>query len=146
MNMNFGSSMPGMGGMSGRKGLQAPNTHTTSPIVTGTTVLAIKYNEGVMMAADTLASYGSLARYKDVRRIQKVGEHCLIGASGEMSDFQSLQEMLVNMHQEDVNSDDGYTKTPSEYFHYLRAIMYQRRNKFNPLWNQLLLGMMQWPC
>lgn len=94
-----------------------------------------------MMAADTLASYGSLARYKDVRRIQKVGEHCLIGASGEMSDFQSLQEMLANMHQEDVNSDDGYTKTPSEYFHYLRAIMYQRRNKFNPLWNQLLLGM-----
>ena len=36
-----------------------------------------------MMAADTLCSYGSLARYKDVRRIQQVGKCTLIGASGK---------------------------------------------------------------
>jgi len=35
-----------------------------------------------MMAADTLCSYGSLARYKDVRRLQQVGTSTLIGASG----------------------------------------------------------------
>lgn len=61
---------------------------TTSPIVTGTTVLGMKYKGGVMLAADTLASYGSMARYKDVRRIRQVGESTLIGASGEISDFQ----------------------------------------------------------
>ena len=37
-------------------------------------MIGIKYQGGVMLAADTLASYGSLARYKDVRRIQKIGE------------------------------------------------------------------------
>ena len=58
-----------------------PTKHTTQPIVTGTTVIGIKYNGGVMLAADTLASYGSLARYKDVRRLQKVGDNTLIGAS-----------------------------------------------------------------
>lgn len=117
-----------------------PTTHTQQPIVTGTTVIGLKYNEGVMLAADTLASYGSLARYKDVRRIKKIGEQTLVGASGEMSDFQSITEMLENMNQHDINEDDGYTRTPSEYFNYLRAVLYQRRGKGNPLWNQLLVA------
>lgn len=37
-----------------------------SPIVTGATVVGLKYKDGVILAADTLASYGSEARYKDV--------------------------------------------------------------------------------
>jgi len=121
-------------------GPMAPTTRTTQPIVTGTTVIGIKYNEGVMLAADTLASYGSLARYKDVRRIKKIGESTLIGGSGEISDFQSVIEMLENMHQEDINEDDGYQKTPSEVYNYLRAVMYQKRNKGNPFWNQFLVA------
>ena len=60
-----------------------PTTHTQQPIVTGTTVIGLKYKDGVMLAADTLASYGSLARYKDVRRLQRIGENTLIGGSGE---------------------------------------------------------------
>ncbi|CAB1103648.1 unnamed protein product [Ectocarpus sp. CCAP 1310/34] len=42
--------------------------YTSQPIVTGTSVLGIK--DGVMLAADTLASYGSLARYKNVERLK----------------------------------------------------------------------------
>mmetsp|Transcript_48526 Transcript_48526/g.35716 ORF Transcript_48526/g.35716 Transcript_48526/m.35716 type:complete len:252 (-) Transcript_48526:51-806(-) len=114
--------------------------HTTSPIVTGTTVLAVKYANGVMLAADTLASYGSLARYTNVRRLKAVGNNTIVGASGEISDFQTISEMLDNMHQDDVNQDDGYFHTPSEYYSYLRTVLYQRRNKFNPLWNQLLVA------
>lgn len=106
-----------------------PTKHTTQPIVTGTTVIGIKYNAGVMLAADTLASYGSLARYKDVRRIQKVGDNTLVGASGELSDFQTIMEMLDGMSQSDINQDDGYTRNPSEIYNYLRAVMYNRRNK-----------------
>ena len=48
--------------------MDPPTTATTRPIVTGTTVLGVKYSGGVMLAADTLASYGSLARYKDMRK------------------------------------------------------------------------------
>eukprot|EP00388_Colpodella_angusta_P044529 GDKK01063192.1.p1 GENE.GDKK01063192.1~~GDKK01063192.1.p1 ORF type:complete len:250 (+),score=41.50 GDKK01063192.1:99-848(+) len=118
----------------------APTTHTTQPIVTGTTVIGIKYNGGVMLAADTLASYGSLARYKDVRRLKQVGENTLIGASGEISDFQTIMEMLDSMNQSDINEDDGYKRSPSEYFNYLRAVLYQKRGKGNPLWNQLLVA------
>jgi len=31
-------------------------------------------------------------------------------------------------------------RTPSEFFNYLRVVTYGRRNKGNPLWNQLLIG------
>lgn len=112
-----------------------PIKHTTQPIVTGTTVIGIKYNGGVMLAADTLASYGSLARYKDVRRLRKVGENTLIGASGEISDFQTVMELLEEMNQSDINEDDGYTRNPSEIHNYLRAIMYNRRNKSTIMMN-----------
>ncbi len=33
------------------------------------------------------------------------------------------------MHQNDVNQDDGYTRTPKEFFNYLRTMLYGRRNK-----------------
>ena len=117
-----------------------PTKRTQQPIVTGSSVLGIKYSGGVMLASDTLASYGSMARYTNVRRIMKVGENGLIGASGEYSDFQSIMESLENMHQFDLNQDDGYSRSPSEIHNYLRATMYQRRNKFNPLWNQLIVA------
>jgi 20S proteasome subunit beta 7 len=35
------------------------------------------------------------------------------------------------MHQSDINQDDGYTRTPKEFFNYLRTMMYNRRNKGN---------------
>ena len=85
-------------------------SHTNSPITTGTTVLGLKYADGVMLASDTLASYGSLARYKDVRRLQKIGSCTIIGGSGEISDFQNILEDLNSMNQNDINQDDGYAR------------------------------------
>lgn len=118
----------------------APRKHTSQPIVTGSTVIGIKYKDGVMLAADTLASYGSMARYKDMRRLSRVGDCTLIGASGEMSDFQAIMKKLDAMDTEDNYQDDGYKRSPSEVFNFLRAVMYQRRNKGDPLWNHLLVG------
>lgn len=73
----------------------APRNRTLQPIVTGTTVIGLKYAGGVMLAADTLASYGSMARYKDFRRLSSVGENTILGASGEMSDFQVSMHVCV---------------------------------------------------
>jgi len=114
-----------------------PSKRTHSPMVTGTSVLGVKYNGGVMLAADTLASYGSLARFKDVTRLNTVGEHTILGAGGEFSDFQAIGEMLEKLHQDDLNANDGFAHSPAELFHYLRAIFYSKRNKFNPLWNEV---------
>lgn len=69
--------------------------HTQQPIVTGTSILALRYKDGIMMASDTLASYGSLSRFMDVRRIVSVeGANSLVGAGGDMSDFQYIQHSI----------------------------------------------------
>ncbi|KAK0187005.1 proteasome endopeptidase complex beta subunit [Armillaria mellea] len=114
--------------------------HTQQPIVTGTSVLAIKYKDGIMMAADNLASYGSLARFKDVKRLQTVGDYTVIGASGDMSDFQYIQTMLDELMVDEFTAADGHSLGPAEIHEYLSQVMYARRSKINPLWNSLLVG------
>ncbi|EAU81717.2 proteasome beta 4 subunit [Coprinopsis cinerea okayama7 len=110
------------------------------PIVTGTSVLAIKYKDGIMMAADNLASYGSLARFKDVPRLQAVGTHTVVGASGDMSDFQYLQKVLDELIVEEFTNADGHSLGAKEIHEYLSQVMYARRSKMDPLWNSLLVG------
>jgi 20S proteasome subunit beta 7 len=75
----------------------APHKATTSPIVTGSSVLALRYRDGVMMAADTLGSYGSMAKFTDLTRLRSVGRSTLIGASGEYSDFQYIMDLLEEL-------------------------------------------------
>ncbi|KAM2709101.1 hypothetical protein EV2_046827 [Malus domestica] len=63
---------------------------TMYPYVTGTSVVALKYTDGILMAADMEGSYGSTLRYKSVERMKLIGKHFLLGASGEISDLQEL--------------------------------------------------------
>ncbi|KAF8638292.1 hypothetical protein AX17_002312 [Amanita inopinata Kibby_2008] len=113
---------------------------TQQPIVTGTSVLGIKYKDGIMIAADNLASYGSLARFKDVERLHPVGNNTVVAAGGDMSDFQYIQKLLDDLIIEEFTEQDGHILGPAEIHEYLSQIMYARRSKINPLWNSLLVG------
>lgn len=62
--------------------------------MTGTSVLGIKFDGGVLLAADTLASYGSLARFDDISRLHQAGSHTCVAAGGDLSDFQELQHLI----------------------------------------------------
>ncbi|KAM7277634.1 hypothetical protein ACFE04_004768 [Oxalis oulophora] len=119
---------------------EADSQRTLSPYVTGTSVVAIKYKDGILMAADMGASYGSTLRYKTLERIKPVGKHSLLGASGEISDFQEILRYLDDLILYDNMWDDGNSLGPKEVHNYLTRMMYNRRNKFNPLWNSLVLG------
>lgn len=113
--------------------------HTLQPIVTGATVIGLKYNGGVLVACDTMASYGGQARYKNVCRMKKVGQYSLMGASGEMSDFQYLSDQVDELDVEDYLNQDGCSMGPREYSSYIGRVMYNRRTKMNPLFNQLVI-------
>nr|CAD1838974.1 unnamed protein product [Ananas comosus var. bracteatus] len=80
---------------------------TLYPYVTGTSVLGMKYKDGVIMAADMGGSYGSTLRYKSVERIKPIGKHSLLGASGEISDFQEILRYLDELILYDNMWDDG---------------------------------------
>jgi 20S proteasome subunit beta 7 len=115
-------------------------THTTNPIVTGASVLGVKYRDGVLMATDTLASYGSLAKFTGVSKFRKIGDSTLIGASGEYSDFQYVGDALEEIAQREWTQNDGEVLAPKSWNAYLCRLLHNRRNKMNPLLNQIVLG------
>jgi 20S proteasome subunit beta 7 len=117
-----------------------PRTHTQSPIVTGTSVLGIKYDGGVLMVADMLGSYGSMARFKSMERLRKIGDYTVVGAGGDMSDFQYIIENLDELVEEDEVHDDKSRLDPNSIHKYLSRMMYNRRSKMDPLWNSVVVG------
>ncbi|PPD92912.1 hypothetical protein GOBAR_DD10145 [Gossypium barbadense] len=121
-------------------GPESDSQRTLYPYVTGTSVVALKYKDGILMAADMGGSYGSTLRYKSVERMKPIGKHSLLGASGEISDFQEILRYLDELILYDNMWDDGNSLGPKEVHNYLTRVMYNRRNKFNPLWNSLVLG------
>ncbi|XP_035546938.1 proteasome subunit beta type-4-like [Juglans regia] len=121
-------------------GSESALERTLYPYVTGSSVVAIKYKDGILMAADMGGSYGSTLRYKSVERLKPTGKHSILGASGEISDFQEILRSLDELILYDNMWDDGNSLGPKEVHSYLTRMMYNRRNKFNPLWNSLILG------
>ena len=99
----------------------------------GNTVIAIKYKDGVMMIADTACSYGSQKAIKNYQRMTTVGDNCIYGATGEMSDFQVLKKNIDDAYEEDYIENDGALYMgPREYFNWHCAHQYQRRCKGKP--------------
>jgi len=137
---NFGPNSRAPQPFSQSQAQYGPKTQTLEPYVTGTSVLGIRYQGGVMVAADTLASYGSLARFRDVRRISALGKYTLIGATGEYSDFQHLLRVLDELVVSDELAEDGSALSPNSIHSYLTRVLYERRNKFDPLWGHFVVA------
>lgn len=116
-----------------------PTTHTQSPIVTGTSVLAVKFRSGVVIAADNLASYGSLARFTDVHRLKPFNSKCIVGFGGDVSDMQYLDRLLNSLDVEENYSGEEENMSAKNLHTYLSKVLYKRRSDFNPLWNALLI-------
>jgi len=123
-----------------RTGWDGPSKRTLEPSVTGTSVLAVKYKDGVMLAADTLGSYGSLARFRDLERLHGLVKYTLFGVSGDVSDFQYISKMLEELITDDDIRDDNSSLSSKSIHSYLTRVMYERRNKFDPLWGQIIIS------
>ncbi|KAL4783478.1 nucleophile aminohydrolase [Aspergillus varians] len=117
-----------------------PKTHTQSPAVTGTSVLAVKFNGGVAIAADNLASYGSLARFTDVKRLRVFGDAAVVGFSGDVSDMQYIDRLLESIDIRENYSAHGNQLNAKNLHTYLSKVFYKRRSEFNPLWNHILVA------
>ena len=128
----------GVGGTAAAVPTAGPRRRTQQPIVTGTSVVAVKYKGGVMMAADTLGSYGGLARFKNISRITAVGTETLVGFGGDLSDFQYISDFLGKLTTREQCLDDGCTHAPQDIHSYLTRVLYARRSNFNPLWCSLV--------
>jgi len=93
-----------------------------------------------VIAADTLGSYGSLARFRDVERLLKVNESTIIGGFGDFADFQYLSKLLEQQSIDDRVVGDGVYRDASSIHNWLRCVLYNRRSKMNPLWNTIVVA------
>ncbi|MBN3300013.1 PSB4 protein, partial [Amia calva] len=117
-----------------------PVRHTLNPMVTGTSVLGVKFDGGVIIAADMLGSYGSLARFRNISRIMKVNDNTILGASGDYADYQYLKQIIEQMVIDEALLGDGHSYSPKAIHSWLTRVMYNRRSKMNPLWNTVVIG------
>jgi len=124
----------------GKQREKTPTTRTQTPYVTGTSVLGLKFAGGTLMACDTLACYGSTKRYKNVERMKRVNDKCAIGFSVELSDFAYVCDLLDELTTGDFCDDNGTVRNAREIYQYLTRVMYNRRCKFDPLWNSLVVA------
>merc|ERR1712226_1781566 len=72
-------------------------TNTLNPAVTGASVVAVKYDSGVLIAADTLGSYGSMAKLRDVSRLYQVNDQVAVGFAGDLADAQFITKIISSM-------------------------------------------------
>lgn len=117
-----------------------PKSQTLQPIVTGTSVIGMKFDKGVIIAADNLASYGSLRRFIDQERVFSVGEETVVGIGGDVSDLQTITEILEGLEISEAYDEPAQKLTAPNIHSYLQRVMYQRRSKMDPLWNAVVIG------
>lgn len=125
--------------------IMAGRQHTTRPMVTGTSVVGLVYDGGVLLAADTLLSYGSMAKSFNTPRMVSVDNRILLGASGEFSDFQEIVNRVEALALQETTQSmeslyDQRSLSAKSLWNYLRAVMYQKRSKFDPYWNDVVVA------
>lgn len=63
-------------------------------MTTGSSIVALTFDKGVVIAGDTLGSYGSLARYRNCPRVFKINDNIILGAGGDYGDFQYVKDLI----------------------------------------------------
>ena len=112
-----------------------PTTRTLQPSVTGSIILGLRYKDGVILACDTMGSYGGLRKYKDINRIITVNENCMVAASGDVADFIELERMIEEqVRSDEIAADHGVEFNAKSLHAYIQTIFYGRRCKQNPFW------------
>jgi len=117
---------------------------SSQPITTGTSIVAVQYDKGVIIAGDTLISYGNLARYHNVDRVFKINENIILGMSGDYADFQFIKQLIDETILADFSMDDKIAMKPKDLYTWLTRVLYNRRSRFNPLWLDMVVGGMQY--
>ncbi|XP_076045219.1 proteasome subunit beta type-4 [Oratosquilla oratoria] len=115
-------------------------SHTMSPSTSGTSVLGMMYDGGILLAADKLGSYGSLARFRGIERVFKVTDQAVLACGGDIADYQFIREII----EQKVRDDEcgGYSKMlDAGALHcWLTRVLYNRRTRFDPLWLECVVA------
>lgn len=106
-------------------------------------MLALAFDGGVIIAADTLVSYGSMARFRNCDRIKVVNKHTIVAATGDYADYQYLTKIIHQKQIDERQWNDGLDLYPAALHSWVTRVAYNKRSKFQPLWNAWIIGGLQ---
>lgn len=82
-----------------------------------------------------------MARFTDVKRLRAFQNTSVVGFSGDISDMQFLDRDLTALSLEENYSSPTQPRLCAANLHrYLAKLLYNRRSKFDPLWNHILVA------
>ena len=114
--------------------------HSQQPIATGTSVLGLVFDKGVVIAADQLVSYGSLARFRNVQRVNCVNDRTILGCGGDYADYQYIAKLIEQKVIDESSYEDGQQIGPKALHNWVTRVQYNKRSKFDPLWCSWVIG------
>lgn len=103
-------------------------------------MIGVKFDSGVLIAADDLVSYGSMARFRNQPRVMKVNSTTIAGCGGDYADFQYLSNLITQKQIGEECHADGHTLTPKALYNWITRVLYQKRSKFDPLWTTWIVA------
>ena len=86
----------------------------------------VAVENGVIIATDTMGSYGSLARFPDLKRVLAVNKTTIVGYTGDIADFQFLQEQIERKQREEDAIGGGITMKPKALHCWLTRLLLLR--------------------
>ncbi|MFW9992876.1 MAG: proteasome subunit beta [Candidatus Odinarchaeota archaeon] len=105
----------------------------------GTTGLALRFKDGVIVAADRRVSAGYYIASTDGRKIHKISDTIAMAISGLVSDAMSLVE-LMQAELKIFRFDNEYEPTVKVAAYLLATIMHSGYRRYQPFYAQLLVG------
>jgi len=70
----------------------------------------------------------------------RVNDATVMAVGGDYADYQFIKSIIEQRVVNDECLDDGFKYTPKSLHTWLTRVLYNRRSKFNPLWNTMVVG------
>lgn len=115
-------------------------TRTVNPMTTTASVIGVKFQNGVAIAADVGGNYGSLNRFKNLERIYKVNKSIVMATTGDYADFQYIKDLIQQKIISEEILEDNFSMKAFSLHTWLTRLMYNRRSKMDPLWNNVVVA------
>ncbi len=109
------------------------------PLVTGTTGLALKFADGMILVADRRASAGTFVASKRAKKVHKLNDYTGIGIAGLVSDAQTLIDVMKSELRL-YELENGFRPSIKVASSLLATIIHGGFRRYQPWWVQLLVG------
>lgn len=115
----------------------------TNQYSTGTTIIALKYDKGIMIGSDSQTSSGSMIINRSASKITKISNNGVLCRSGSASDTQFLGNLLRMLNYEYFLEKNKDMRIRS-IVQIARNICYKKKTNFKLRFYLLRLGFGAW--